>query len=247
MKKTEKLCYLLAALCLALGASMLLVYTAVRFTGFLFCCGAAALVVFALLARWREKRPWALWARRILLGLLAAGFAFFAVLEGWVLSWARTDSETPVAAVIVLGAGVDGTTPSLSLRTRLEAALAYIQDKPEVPVVVSGSQGRGEDVSEARCMYDWLTGRGVDPERVILEERANNTEENIRYSLELLEERGVAGNIAVGSSGYHLCRAAMHLGGGMVPVAARMPARYWPLAVNYYIREAFAVAAELVL
>ena len=247
MKKTEKLCYFLAALCLALGASMLLVYTAVRFTGFLFCCGAAALVVFALLTRWREKRPWALWARRILLGLLAAGFAFFAVLEGWVLSWARTDSETPVAAVIVLGAGVDGTTPSLSLRTRLEAALAYIQDKPEVPVVVSGSQGRGEDVSEARCMYDWLTGRGVDPERVILEERANNTEENIRYSLELLEERGVAGNIAVVSSGYHLCRAAMHLGGGMVPVAARMPARYWPLAVNYYIREAFAVAAELVL
>lgn len=247
MKKTEKLCYLLAALCLALGASMLLVYTAVRFTGFLFCCGAAALVVFALLARWREKRPWALWARRILLGLLAAGFAFFAVLEGWVLSWARTDGETPVEAVIVLGAGVDGTTPSLSLRTRLEAALAYIQDKPEVPVVVSGSQGRGEDVSEARCMYDWLTGRGVDPERVILEERANNTEENIRYSLELLEERGVAGNIAVVSSGYHLCRAAMHLGGGMVPVAARMPARYWPLAVNYYIREAFAVAAELVL
>ena len=247
MKKTEKLCYFLAALCLALGASMLLVYTAVRFTGFLFCCGAAALVVFALLTRWREKRPWALWARRILLGLLAAGFAFFAVLEGWVLSWARTDSETPVAAVIVLGAGVDGTTPSLSLRTRLEAALAYIQDKPEVPVVVSGSQGRGEDVSEARCMYDWLTGRGVDPERGILEERANNTEENIRYSLELLEERGVAGNIAVVSSGYHLCRAAMHLGGGMVPVAARMPARYWPLAVNYYIREAFAVAAELVL
>ena len=247
MKKTEKLCYFLAALCLALGASMLLVYTAVRFTGFLFCCGAAALVVFALLTRWREKRPWALWARRILLGLLAAGFAFFAVLEGWVLSWARTDSETPVAAVIVLGAGVDGTTPSLSLRTRLEAALAYIQDKPEVPVVVSGSQGRGEDVSEARCMYDWLTGRGVDPERVILEERANNTEENIRYSLELLEERGVAGNIAVVSSGYHLCRAAMHLGDGMVPVAARMPARYWPLAVNYYIREAFAVAAELVL
>ena len=247
MKKTEKLCYLLAALCLALGASMLLVYTAVRFTGFLFCCGAAALVVFALLARWREKRPWALWARRILLGLLAAGFAFFAVLEGWVLSWARTDGETPVEAVVVLGAGVNGTTPSLSLRTRLEAALAYIQDKPEVPVVVSGSQGRGEDVSEARCMYDWLTGRGVDPERVILEERANNTEENIRYSLELLEERGVAGNIAVVSSGYHLCRAAMHLGGGMVPVAARMPARYWPLAVNYYIREAFAVAAELVL
>lgn len=248
MKKTEKLCYLLAALCLALGASMLLVYTAVRFTGFLFCCGAAALVVFALLARWREKRPWALWARRILLGLLAAGFAFFAVLEGWVLSWARTDGETPVEAVIVLGAGVDGTTPSLSLRTRLEAALAYLEKWPGVPVVVTGSQGPGEAVSEAACMADWLAARGFPEERIVLEDQADNTEENIRFSLALLEERGVdtTGPIAVVSSGYHLYRASLHMAGNMVPAAARMPVRYLPLTVNYYIREAFAAAAELV-
>lgn len=246
MKKNEKICYILAGVCLVLGALMLIVFTAVRFTGFLFCCAAAALVLFALLTRWREKHPWALWARRIFLGLLAAGFAFFTVLEVRVLSWARTDRETPVTAVILLGAGVNGTTPSLSLWTRLDAALAYIQDKPEIPIVVSGAQGRGEDVSEARCMADWLTTRGVDPERVILEEQATNTEENIRYSLELLEARGIAGNIAVVSSDYHLCRAAMYLGGDMVPVAAHMPARYFPLTLNYYIREAFGIAAELV-
>ena len=247
MKKSEKICYILAGLGLLLGVLMLTVFTAVRFTGFLFCCGAAALVLFALLTRWKEKHPWALWCRRIFLGLLAVGFALFAALEVRVLSWARTDCETPVAAVIVLGAGVNGTEPSLSLRTRLDAALAYIQDKPDVLIVVSGSQGRGEDVSEARCMAGWLTARGVPQERIVLEEQATNTEENIRYSLELLEERGIAGNIAVVSSDYHLCRAAMYLGGDMVPVAARMPARYWPLTVNYYIREAFGLVAAMVL
>lgn len=245
MKSSEKLCWFLAALCLLLGTLMRFVFTAVRFTGFLFWCAAAVLVLFALLTRWREKHCWALWARRGLLALLAAGFAFFAVLECRVLSWARTDNETPVSAVIVLGAGVDGRMPSLSLRTRLDAALAYVQDKPEVPIVVSGAQGRGEEISEARCMYDWLTARGVPTEQIILEERATNTEENIRYSLELLEKRDVAGNIAVVSSDYHLCRAAMHLGGDMVPVAARMPAQYLPLTVNYYIREAFGIAAEM--
>ena len=30
----------------------------------------------------------------------------------------------------------------------------------------------------------------------------------------------------------------------MVPVAAHMPAAYWPLTANYYIREAFAVAKQ---
>ncbi len=246
MKRTEKICYILAAVCLVLGVLMLTVFTAVRFTGFLLFCGAAALVIFALLTRWREEHRWALWCRRIFLGLLAAGFAFFAVLEVRVLSWSRTDSETPVGAVIVLGAGVDGTTPSLSLWTRLDVALAYVQDKPGIPIVVSGSQGRGEEISEARCMYDWLTARGVPREQIILEERATNTEENIRYSLELLEERDVAGNIAVVSSDYHLCRAAMYLGGDMVPVAARMPLRYLPLTVNYYVREAFGLAAAMV-
>ena len=245
MKRTEKICYILAVLCLLLGALMQFVFTAVRFTGSLFWCAAAVLALFALLTRWKEKHHWALWARRGLLALLAAGFAFFAVLECRVLSWARTDNETPVSAVIVLGAGVNGRTPSLSLLTRLDAALAYIQDKPDIPVVVSGSQGRGEEISEARCMYDWLAARGVPAERIILEEHAENTEENIRYSLELLEKLDIAGNIAVVSSDYHLCRAAMHLGGDMVPVAARMPARYLPLTVNYYIREAFGIAAEM--
>lgn len=246
MSRSEKICYAAAGLCLALGAALLFVFTAVRFTGFLLWCAAAALVLFALLTRWKEKHRWALWCRRGFLLLLAAGFAFFVLLEGRVLSWARTDAETPAAAVIVLGAGVNGAQPSLSLRVRLEAALAYVQDKPDIPIVVSGAQGRGEDISEARCMYDWLTARGIPPERVILEERAGNTEENIRYSLALLEERGIAGNLAVVSSDYHLCRAAAHLDWDMIPVAAHMPARYWPLTVNYYIREAFGLAAELV-
>ena len=227
---------------------MLFVFTSVRFTGFLFCCAGAALVVFALLTRWKEKHRWAMWARRVFLGLLAAGFAFFLVMEAWVISWSRTDDTTPVTAVIVLGAGVNGTAPSLSLQTRLEAALAYLEKWPGVPVVVSGSQGPGEFVSEGACMADWLTARGIPGDRILLEDRADNTAENIRFSLALLEAHGIdtTGPIAVVSSGYHLYRASLHMAGNMVPVAAWMPARYLPLTVNYYIREAFGAAAELV-
>ena len=55
MKRTEKICYILAVLCLLLGALMQFVFTAVRFTGFLFWCAAAVLALFALLTRWKEK------------------------------------------------------------------------------------------------------------------------------------------------------------------------------------------------
>ena len=239
MRRREKLCWLLAGVCLLLGCACRFVYTALRFTGFLLWCAAGALILWALLGRR---------GRRVLLGLLVAGAVLFAVLEIQVIAWARTDWETEPAAAIVLGAGVNGTVPSLSLRTRLEAALAYLEKWPAIPVVVTGSQGPGEEISEAECMADWLLARGVPEERILREDQADNTAENIRFSLALLEERGIdtAGPIAVVSSDYHLYRASLHMAGNMVPVAARMPERYLPLTVNYYIRETFGAAAELV-
>ena len=97
-------------------------------------------------------------------------------------------------------------------------------------------------------MADWLIDHGIPEERIILEEQADNTEENIAFSKELLADKGIdlTGNIAVVSSDYHLFRASLLWGTPwMVPVAAHMPGRYWPLTANYYIREAFAAAAVL--
>lgn len=144
--RKEAIYYAIALLCLTLGTLALTVYTAVRFTGSLLCCAAGALAVLGVLSRLGRTRAWARRARQLLLVLLAAGFALFAALEVRVLSWARTDSETPAAAIVVLGAGVNGTTPSLSLETRLTAALAYAQDHPEAPIVVSGCQGDRKSV-----------------------------------------------------------------------------------------------------
>lgn len=246
MKKTEKICYMLAGVCLILGALMLTVYTAVRFTGFLFCCAAAALMVFALLTRWKERHRWALWARRMLLALLAAGFAFFAVLEVRVISWARTDTETPVTAVIVLGAGVNGETPSAALRSRINAAAAYLETHSGVPVVLSGGQGPGEAVSEAEAMYRALSGRGgLDGVRWVLEDRSTSTAENFRFSKALLREQGLDTDtavIAVVTNDFHCFRAhliAQRQGLRIVDVPAELP--WWWLTANYYVREAFAV------
>jgi len=248
VSKFDRVCYPLAGICLLLGTLLMSVFTALRFSGFLLCAAAAALVAFALLSRWKDKYRWALWLRRAFLILFVAGLAFFAVLEAWVVSWARTDYHTPADAVIVLGAGVNGSVPSLSLETRLEAALAYVQDKPDIPIVVSGAQGRGEDISEAVCMADWLINHGVDSDRILLEEQATNTKENIRFSSKILADflADPSAHVAVVSSDYHLCRAALYFPGNMIPVAAHLPPRFWPLSLNYFVREAFGVAAAIV-
>ena len=239
---------ILAVVLLAAEVSLRLLYSPMRFTAFLLLCAAALSLVWGFLEARRERKPFRI-ARRVLLGLLALGLALFAVLEIQVIRWSRTDWETKPAAVVVLGAGVNGTEPSLSLLVRLEAALDYLSDKPDIPVVVTGSKGPGEDISEAQCMADWLASHGIAERRILLEEQADNTEENIRFSKELLAGQGIdlTGSIAVVSSDYHLYRASLYWASpGFVPVAAHMPGQYLPLTINYYIREAFAAAKLLV-
>ena len=128
--------------------------------------------------------------------------------------------------------------------TKVQSDLNCIADKPDIPIVVSGGQGSGENITEAQCMRDWLVERGVDEGRIWMEERATSTKENIDFSRAVLQEHGIdtTGNIAVVSADYHVYRASLYWGlPWMVPVPATMDGRWWPITVNYFIREAFGV------
>ena len=58
-------------------------------------------------------------------------------------------------------------------------------------VVLTGGQGYGEEITEAACMYAYLTEHGVDPQRLILEEHAGNTSENFFVFLGKAEQVGI--------------------------------------------------------
>lgn len=91
--------------------------------------------------------------------------------------------------LIVLGAQVNGTKLSNSLKLRLERAKEYLDENPETIAVVSGGKGSGEEISEAEAMYEYLVSQGIDETRLIKEDRSTNTNENLKYSLALLEEK----------------------------------------------------------
>ena len=70
-KKRLLLC-VLAGVCFLLGAYMLTVFTAVRFSGMLFCCAGAVLILFAVLSKLKsDGKRWAVYGQRVLLVLLA--------------------------------------------------------------------------------------------------------------------------------------------------------------------------------
>lgn len=175
---------------------------------------------------------------------LAFFFLAASVTAGIIVRSARGTDEPESAYLVVLGAGVNGTTPSRSLRERLDAAYGYLTAHPEAVAIVSGGQGSGEDITESQCMYDYLTGKGVDPARIWMEPEATNTIENLRFSLDIIAERtgSAPEKIAIVSSEYHLYRAGI-FAGWLEVEAELVPAKteVFLLRWNYYLREIFAV------
>ena len=112
--------------------------------------------------------------------------------------------QPDVEYIIVLGAHVDGTRLTLALLERTRRALQYLEDHPETKAVLSGGQGEGELITEARAMYHYLTEHGIAPERLFLEERSVSTAENLRFSRELI---GADHSVGVVTNNFHVYRA----------------------------------------
>lgn len=175
-----------------------------------------------------------------LTALLVLGAAVFTAALIPVIGASSGDPDADADYLIVLGAGVNGSVPSLSMTDRLGAARVYLDAHPDCVAVVSGGKGAGENISEAEAMRRWLTGNGVAAERIILENRATDTLENLKYSFALIPEPDAA--VAVVSSEYHLYRAkylAETLGRPVsgIPARTSLPA----LKANYFIREALGL------
>ncbi len=197
---------------------------------------SAGLGVLVLLYAFLRKK-----FRIMLTILLALGLLVFSVGEVPVLRAAHGTPEYEADWLIVLGAGVNGTAPSLSMLNRLTAAKAYLDAHPGCFAVVSGGQGSGEQITEAEAMRRWLTAQGIAESRIVCETRSTSTEENLRFSTALIPDAKNA-RIAVCSSEYHLYRA-QYLAARLGYTVGAVPGRtsYPVLRANYFIREGFGV------
>ena len=191
----------------------------------------------------------------VLLILASVGVTMLMACMNLIGDYGETDWDQAkkVDWAIVLGAGVqvDGS-PSRIMRQRLGAAMEFMQENPRARVVLSGGQGDGEPVSEAKCMYDALLDMGADPDRLLLETESTSTRENFQNSLALIDQQGPHRDpgkpIAVITSEFHQRRAAYiaeKLGIETAPVSSHTD--QWFYRVNYTLREVFAMVKAMAL
>ena len=177
----------------------------------------------------------------VLAGVICFLIPFFAVLIG-----GRSDVRGEPKIMVIFGCQLHSWGPSILLQDRLDTALDYLADHPDMTVVVSGGQGTNEPTSEAQGMYDYLTAHGVDGERILMDDRSFNTRENVAYSLETLTAGGydTSGGVILVSNFFHLTRVKMLWeradGSGPVSVLAA-PSSHLPTTLKMYIREPLAL------
>lgn len=184
----------------------------------------------------------------ILVGALAFGALLGAVLHG---SYDHVEGEPEI--MVILGCQVKPWGPSILLQDRIDKAVAYLKEHPDVIVVASGGQGPDEHMTEAQAIYDDLVAQGINADRILQEDQSHNTIQNLRNTKKLLEENGygVEGDIVVVSNGFHLARVRMLweriCGSDENLSTLAAPSSHVPSRFKMYVREPLALVKSFIL
>ena len=183
------------------------------------------------------------WVKRGYLIFVGLCFTLFFVLEGLVISGMASKTEKELDYIIVMGAQVKGTVPSKSLLRRIEAARDYLNENPNTVAIVSGGKGDREDITEAECMRNYLVDFGITEDRIIMEDKATNTDENIEFSMEIINEIADEANPEIGivTNNFHVFRTICVCEEKGYDVAGIPAESDEILFFNYMVRETFAL------
>ena len=207
--------------------------------GWFWAVTGGAFLLNAFLHRFPNS-PGAVWAGRFLTAALAALIVLIGILCAVIVSGIHSTVPGGLDYVIVLGAQVRKTVPSRALLQRIRTAQEIAKENPEVKLILSGGQGSGEEITEARCMWNWLTENGIDEGRLILEEKSTTTQENLVFSDQLT---GCSQkSCAIISNDFHLYRASKIAGKAGYQDVHTVSAGSEPLMKpHYFVREAVAL------
>jgi uncharacterized SAM-binding protein YcdF (DUF218 family) len=111
---------------------------------------------------------------------------------------ATKDFSKPAIVILGYGLNSDGTMRTI-LRRRVLTGLAVAQFFPQSPVIVTGGNPQNGR-TEAGQMRNMLLLLGFPANRIIVEDKANSTVQNARFSVPLAKDAGTSGIILVTST-----------------------------------------------
>lgn len=184
---------------------------------------------------------------RLLCAILCAGLA--AVTAVFILMGLRAADRPSThddTTVIVLGCQVNGTTPSILLQSRIDAAYDYLIENPNAVCIASGGMDDDEIITEASCIRSVLLERGIEADRIFVEDASGSTAENLAFSAAIIQKEGLSSHIAIASDNFHQLRAAIYAQKNGLQAQSLGCPSVWYLGPGYWAREVAAIAAAVI-
>jgi uncharacterized SAM-binding protein YcdF (DUF218 family) len=138
----------------------------------------------------------------LLISMLYVGYLHYKIIQH-----ANMDVPKNAEYMIILGARVKGTVPSLALQYRIDHAANYLKENPNTLAIASGGKGPGEDISEAECIKRELMQHGIEESRILIEDKSTDTYENIGFSKKFIPDKAEIGLVV--TNDFHIFRAKM--------------------------------------
>ena len=183
--------------------------------------------------------------QKIIAGVVILGILLFIVVEGLIISHYNEQGEANLDYIIVLGAQIKEKGPSAALKFRLDEAYEYLIENENTICIVSGGQGPNEPCTEAQGMYEYLVEKGIESQRIILEDKSTDTSENILFSAEFLDKE--KDKVGIVTNNFHVFRGvhlAKHLGiENVCGISARSNVYF---QLNNMVREFLGIMKDLV-
>lgn len=174
---------------------------------------------------------------RIAVALYLVGLGWAGYLTALIVSY-QAAAVPQGLNVVVLGAQVySAERMGQSLTGRVDRAAEYLLANPQVQCIVTGGQGGNEPCPEALTAKNALIQRGVDPDRIYMEDKSHNTRQNLVFAMDIARERGLDTQVVVVSQSFHMYRA-VRLARSAGFEAYGLPAETDPIIFpSYYGRE----------
>ena len=187
--------------------------------------------------------------RRLILLCIAIFTISFILVESLIIYNNTSQQNIETDYLIILGAGLKGEAVSLTLKERLDKGISYLNQYPNTQVIVSGGKGFGELISEAEAMEKYLVARGIDLNRIILEDESTSTMENFKFSKELIpsSQNNDMTKIMIITNDFHMLRAkilAQRNGFESYGITCSTPIS---VRLNSFAREYFALIKSYIL
>ena len=234
-----------SVLCLIYSVIVLLVRSG-TFSFLMWIVLAAVFVLFAWLSTGNHWMDMPRLARQLIGTAAGISIAAFILCQAAIFTHFFDRGTNNLDYIIVLGAQMRSSGPSIVYKYRLDKAYEYLTENEDTVCIVTGGKGTNEIESEGEGGKDYLVSKGISEDRIIVESR--DTVENIRNSLSIIgDEEGESLRLGIVTNNFHVYRgvsiAKKATEDEIYGIAAYMQPLYLP---NNMLRETFGIIRDYI-